>query len=255
MCKLMIVDDERLERQALRIILKRRFLNLCILEDAKNGVEAIQLATRFKPDIILMDIQLPGKNGMSVQKEIIQFLPNVKTIIITALEEFNCAQTALKYGVLDYLLKPARTSDIELAVDKAIKSINQVSLLDSISSKPATSSKKAINSILNYIHANYNQPLTLNEIANYTHLNPQYLSRYFKETVGMTFTMYLTNLRIETAKKLLINSDKSITQIALEVGYSDPSYFSKVFDKHVKSSPYKFKMRYYNRHDIKSGQK
>ncbi|TYR80250.1 helix-turn-helix domain-containing protein [Priestia megaterium] len=246
MCRLMIVDAEPLERQALRLILKRKFLNLTILEDAKNGVEAIKLANRFKPDIILMDIQLPGKNGFSVQREIMKVLPNVKIIIITAAEDFNCVQTALKHDVLDYLLKPARTLDIELAVDKAIKSINQVSLLDSISSKPARSSKQAINSILDYIHKNYNQPLTLNEIAQHSHLNPQYLSRYFKETVGMTFTMYLTNLRIENAKKLLINSDKSITQIALEVGYPDPSYFSKVFDKHVKYSPYKFKKRYYN---------
>lgn len=242
----MIIDDDPLERKALRIILKRKFLNLKIGKDAKNGTEAIQFIHQFKPDIILMDIELPGTNHLNLQREITKALPQSKIIINTSVEDFTYAQAALRSGVLNYLVKPTRPAQIERAVDKAIKAINQVSLLDSISSKRATSSKEAIHSILNYIHNNYNQPLTLSAIAEHAHLNPQYLSRYFKETVGMTFTMYVTHLRIEQSKKLLMHSNKSITQIALEVGYPDPAYFSKVFDKHVKCSPYKFKQTHYN---------
>lgn len=96
MYKLMIVEDEPLERKALRIILKKEFYNIDIIEDSKNGEEAVLKAKVFKPDIILMDIKMPEKTGLDAQKEIIEFLPNVKTIIITAYEQFSYAQTAIK---------------------------------------------------------------------------------------------------------------------------------------------------------------
>ncbi|KYH29507.1 MULTISPECIES: response regulator transcription factor [Clostridium] len=246
MYKLMIVEDEPLERKALRIILKKEFYNIDIIEDSKNGEEAVLKAKVFKPDIILMDIKMPEKTGLDAQKEIIEFLPNVKTIIITAYEQFSYAQTAIKYGVIDYLLKPIRPIDLKMVVNKALKSIEKVDSIKVKDLKSKDISENTIKAVLKYIDNNYSRDISLNTVANHVHLNSQYLSRYFKQKLGITFTQYVTNLKIEKAKKLLINTDKSITQVSMEVGFSDVSYFSKVFYKNENLSPYKFKCKYKN---------
>jgi len=241
MYKLMIVEDEPLERQALRVILQRNFFNIEIKTDSTNGDEAILNAKIFRPDIILMDIKMPEKTGLDAQKEIINFLPNVKTIIMTAYEKFEYAQKSIKYGAMDYLLKPVRPVDLRASVEKAIKSIDKIDSQNIISLKSQEVSGDVIKATLKYINNNYNQQISLESVAEFVHLNSQYLSRYFKQKVGITFTQYIKNLRIENAKKLLTRSSKSITQISLEVGYFDAAYFSKVFSSQEKQSPYKFR--------------
>ncbi|MCJ7689860.1 MAG: AraC family transcriptional regulator, partial [Clostridiaceae bacterium] len=122
-----------------------------------------------------------------------------------------------------------------------IKSIDNTDSQNIVSLKPQQISSNTITAALKYINNNYNQEINLDAVAAFVHLNSQYLSRYFKQKVGMTFTQYIKNLRIENAKKLLASSDKSITQISLEVGYFDAAYFSKVFSRQEKQSPYKFR--------------
>lgn len=241
MYKLLIAEDEPLERRALRIILGREFQNIEIVEDAKNGTDAVKNAKLYKPDLILMDIKMPDKTGIEAQEEIIEFLPKVKTIIITAYGDFNYAQKAIKHGVVDYLLKPVKPSDLRSSIEKALSTMERFPSIKAEEFNTADSTDDLITKAINYVHANYNQPLTLKEAADLIHLNTQYFSRYFKRKTGSTFTQYITKIRIENAKKLLLNTDKPISQIALEVGYSDPTYFSKVFVKCETQSPYKYK--------------
>lgn len=133
-----------------------------------------------------------------------------------------------------------------MVVNKALKSIEKVDSIKVKDLKSKDISENTIKAVLKYIDNNYSRDISLNTVANHVHLNSQYLSRYFKQKLGITFTQYVTNLKIEKAKKLLINTDKSITQVSMEVGFSDVSYFSKVFYKNENLSPYKFKCKYKN---------
>lgn len=111
MYKLLIVDDEAFERKVIRFMLKKSFTNIEIVDDATNGEDAILLAKKHKPNIIIMDIKMPEKNGLEAQQAIMQFNPNVKTIILTAFDNFNFAQNAIKLGVVDYILKPIKPDE------------------------------------------------------------------------------------------------------------------------------------------------
>lgn len=241
MYKLMIVEDEPLERLALRKIIQRMYFNIDILQDAKNGTEAIEIAKLYQPDIILMDIRMPETTGLEAQKRIIKFLSHVKTIILTAYSEFSYAQEAIQHGVIDYLLKPVKPEDLKKSIDKAIENLERMHAPGSRNSKAELVGENIIKSALNYIEKNFAQELKLNTVAEFVHLNPQYFSRYFKKEVGLTFTEYVNKLRIEKAKKLLLETNKPIYRIAMEVGFSDPAYFNKVFLKMEKQPPYKFK--------------
>lgn len=86
---------------------------------------------------------------------------------------------------------------------------------------------------LTYIHDNYNQNISLSEVANHIYRSPEYLSRLFKEQVGENFSVYLMLLRLNMAKKLLIETNRSVTDIAFEVGYSSHNYFSRCYKKYM----------------------
>lgn len=119
MIKLLIVDDEQIERDGLEAIIQRGFPEL-IIEKAKNGKIAVQMAREFKPDIILMDIKMPGMNGIEAVERISGEFPDTKFVMVTAFESFEYARQAIKLGVKDYLLKPNKASEIVATVDKVI---------------------------------------------------------------------------------------------------------------------------------------
>lgn len=90
---------------------------------------------------------------------------------------------------------------------------------------------------LRYIDGHFEEELTLESMAKYTNVSPQYFSKKFKEKVGMNFVDYLTKLRMNKAVEALRYTDKTIQEICYEVGYKDPNYFSRVFKKNIGISP------------------
>lgn len=95
-----------------------------------------------------------------------------------------------------------------------------------------------------YIADNYNNPeLSINDIATHISIHKNYLSSLFKRDMGVTFTQYLMQKRLEQATVLLKNTDYSIANIANMVGYVDPLYFSKLFKKYNNLSPLNYRKK------------
>lgn len=92
-----------------------------------------------------------------------------------------------------------------------------------------------------YISEKFNTPLSLEEVATHVHLHPSYFSTIFKNVTGSSFKEYLNKIRIEESKLLLLNTDFSIIDIAIAVGFEDQSYFSKVFKKFTGTTPKQFR--------------
>lgn len=122
MIKLLIVDDEQIEREGMKAILNRAFPNL-IIAQANNGHKAVELAESFCPDLVLMDIQMPGVNGLEAVEQILADFPHIKFIMVTAFDTFNYVQSALKLGAKDYILKPSKVSEIRATVGKVLEQI------------------------------------------------------------------------------------------------------------------------------------
>lgn len=122
MIKLLIVDDEQIEREGMQAILNRSFPEL-IIEQARNGKVAVEMVEEFMPDLVLMDIMMPGMNGLEAIEHISAYHSDIKFVMVTAYDMFDYARTALKLGVKDYLLKPSRPSEIIETVGKVLKEI------------------------------------------------------------------------------------------------------------------------------------
>ncbi|MFV0362397.1 MAG: response regulator [Suipraeoptans sp.] len=106
MFKLLICDDEGIVRESLQYIVSNSFGDECKCMIAKNGRQAIEIAEEFRPDIIMMDIQMPGINGIEAMQEIRSENKNVVFVVLTAYDKFEYSQAAIDLGVFSYLTKP-----------------------------------------------------------------------------------------------------------------------------------------------------
>ena len=95
---------------------------------------------------------------------------------------------------------------------------------------------------INYIDANYDKPITLAEIARASYLSVSRLAHLFKEQMGITIIDYLTSVRIERAKQLLLATDQNCTEICFQVGYNNQSYFTRTFKELVGMTPRQFRV-------------
>ncbi len=121
----LIVDDEPLARERLRHLIRRTENFTALEHEASNGRDAIDICTRFQPDIILLDIRMPVMGGLEVARRIAQMEKPPAVIFCTAYD--NHAVEAFEAQAVGYLLKPIRQDDLERALERASK-LNRVQL-------------------------------------------------------------------------------------------------------------------------------
>ncbi|MDK2808939.1 MAG: two-component system, response regulator YesN [Clostridiales bacterium] len=110
-------------------------------------------------------------------------------------------------------------------------------LINSVQSSRLKIRSDAVNSAIRYMEEHYMEEISLEEIARYIGISPQHFSKLFKEETGSNYIDWLTNLRLDIAKRLLSEGDISVKEVCYRVGYNDPNYFSRIFRKVVHVSP------------------
>ena len=126
-------------------------------------------------------------------------------------------------------------------IDTLIAPLCSMLELAYIKNADVTAEESQISQIVAYIKRTHTQDITLDEVCRHFSCSHSHLSHTFKKSVGMSFREYITHLRIEDAKTLLLHSRLGVTEIALSVGFSDSNYFSNVFKKSVGTSPLSFR--------------
>ncbi|AJY74225.1 response regulator transcription factor [Paenibacillus beijingensis] len=443
MYRVMIADDEALEREGLEWIVRNMMPGEFEIIHAENGRIAIERAEEHHPQIVLMDVNMPGIRGLDAIREIKSRLPDTKFVLVTAYDYFSYAQEALSLGVKEYIVKPAkrthvvetlkrlveeldserskRTEELELrhtvsrliplaenelalmimvhqivdadagqlaewldfpldggcavvvAFPKDVYTRDKKKIYDSVRSFAKTSGPDCIVSSLidrhmaiflrtppaaagevwkqetirygeelisrakrqldmtlfvgigsaqsgteglhqsyfeavfastyfehggkachfddlkkgsgvplpvpgegslnesalhrsyvvsalqrnreereqqtltvldrakSYIQERFTEDISLEEVAEYVHLNPFYLSKILKQQIGETFIDLVTRLRIEKAKALMASESLSLKEVCFEVGYKDPNYFSRVFKRVTGITPSEYR--------------
>ncbi len=142
----------------------------------------------------------------------------------------------MRYGFVTEL---ARIRDQETLCLWVVKVLER--LLDGIYETRHVKNYKRLSKALDFIEAHCGEPLTVEQIAKEVYLSPSRLSHVIKSELGITVVDYISKVRIERSKVLLKDRELPISQIALEVGFPDQSYFTKVFKKIEKCTPMKFR--------------
>ncbi len=125
MYKIMLADDEGIVIDSLKFLIEKKFGDQCIIDYAKTGRSVIELAERFRPDIAIMDIQMPGINGIDAMKEIQETNRNIVFIVMSAYDKFDYAQEVIKMGgVLEYITKPMEQTSFITTLKKAMNKVD-----------------------------------------------------------------------------------------------------------------------------------
>jgi two-component system response regulator NreC len=113
----LIVDDHEVVREGLRLSLSRAS-HIRVIGEASDGAEAISLVERRKPDVVVMDVRMPGMDGLEATKEILKRVPGTAVLIFTAYSERALLDRALDSGAKGYILKEAPHDDLLRAIDR-----------------------------------------------------------------------------------------------------------------------------------------
>lgn len=242
MSVILIVEDEILEQEFLRTIVLDELQPDDVLLTCDNGMEAVSIAKQHRPDIILMDVRIPELDGISAIQEIRKFLPNACISVLSAYSDFSYAQKAISLRVFEYLLKPIKPTEFKEVFLRMMNYVTEGRMQaedtpEIIPAEPASDRQQFIEESLKYIKEHFKERLTLEMVASKVFVNPKYFSHVFKKEMGVAFTEYVIGLRIQYACKLLETTNYHAYRISIECGFSDPSYFNRVFCAQMNMTP------------------
>lgn len=241
----MIVDDERVIVDGFLQLVNWSKIGCEVVATAYDGVMAINEILRLKPDIVVIDINMPLLNGLDAVKKVSKELSKTAFIIVSGYDNFDYVREALMLRVADYLLKPVDFDLFEALIERIRRERFDFSseLLSEANDETfeAPVSLPMINRIVAYVNDHLAGDLRLKTLAAEFYMNPYYLSQYFKSKTGMNYYAYITHLRIERAKRLLDTTDMRIADIAMHVGFNEYRTFTKIFNKIEGQSPSDYK--------------
>ena len=234
---LLIADDENLELKVLEKTVKKYFVDELEIFTASNGRKASQICDEVRPDIALLDIEMPGMNGIELAKYIKEKNTECIIIFITAYDRFDYAIEAMHIKAFDYLLKPWKEERLCELINTAIENVRSMQKTDSI-----VHSQKDI--IKDYIDRNYKKDISAKDVAGILGYSDVYFSKVFKQLFDDNFINYLTKIRIDRAKVLLKDVSFNIKEVGKSVGYADSNYFTKVFKRSIGMSPSEYRSKH-----------
>ena len=237
--KVLIVDDEKPVRDSIKLLVNWEEYNIDIVLEAENGQEAIQIIKKETPELVLSDIMMPTTDGVQLMEWIYNSKYQCKVIAISGYTDYDYIRQIFLHGGSDYILKPIQPEKLYSALKKSISDIEK----EKFENTPILSEPTVFNQIKVYINQNYNQELSLKDIAAKFHFSEVYLSHKFKKVYGITLVQYIKSVRINHAKKYLLHSQKKVSEIANLVGYDDVKYFSRVFKEMEDTSPFEYRKK------------
>ncbi len=258
MFRLMIADDEKVVLNGIRNVIDWESLGIKVAACDEDGNEFYEKAIEYMPDIALVDIRMPGMDGLTAIEKLRSKLPHCQFIIFTAYEDFAYAKRALELGVMAYITKPVLKNEVIEKVMLAQERLraqrraereleNMVSEgreLDADSNGMlAGEEPAAIDLIKRYMKSHVDSAYTLMDVAEYMQMNPAYLSRYFKEKTHETFLEYDKKLKMERASDLLLSTNMKTYEIAGQLGYKSVQHFSRIFKEYTKMTPMEYRKR------------
>lgn len=241
--KLLIVDDEDNIRTGIETYIRINSKLIDNIYTARNGTEALEKIIQYKPDLMLIDVQMPYKDGLTVMKEAKAAGICPKTIILSGYDEFQYAQKAVRYGASDYLLKPCRPTEILSKLEGLIehKETMEEAAINIEHKSDEKQTNRFVDMAVEYINDNYMQNLTLTLVADNVGVTSAYLSTLFAQTLDYGFIDYLNKVRIDRACNYLYDNQLKTYEVAYKVGFHDEKYFTKVFKKVTGMSPSQFR--------------
>lgn len=242
--KYFVVEDEHLIRKNLIKKIESLNLPLTLAGEASNGMDARLNIEKVCPNLVITDIRMPQYSGIELAEYLHKNYPHIKIIILSGYDDFSYAQSAIKFQVKDYLLKPVTIEALSESLNKILIGMQAESgEIESLCIDTHKLEPKSIYELLEeYLLKHYQDDITIGGLAERFGFTQEYLGKIFKKYSGETLSKYLIKLRMNKAKMLLIeNPEIEIQKIGELVGYKDGYYFSRAFKSYTGIQPSEYR--------------
>ena len=235
--RVLLVDDEIMIREGFKRLFDWDEYGCEVAGEAADGMEALSRIYALLPDIVIMDINIPILNGLKVIQLARIKHPETAFVIVSGYDDFSYCREALRLKITDYILKPVNYEEFGACIDNL-----KIAMFQSQTAhQSAQPEERPIQSLTRYLQEHLDEEISLSVLAEKFHLSAQYISQLFKSEIGVGFLAYLTSIRIEQAKKLLLGTNLSIAEVSERSGYGDYRVFTKVFKKSEGITPSQYR--------------
>ena len=253
MYQILVAEDESLERKVLCKTLRKHFGDLCLIHEAKNGREAVEQFLIHRPQVAILDIEMPGVSGLEAARQIRESGHPCMILFLTAFDKFSYAREAITLRALDYLLKPCQEQELILTVEEALH------LYDRLGTNPDAFLRGDVSegageedladrrmgqireNIERYIREHYNTEISMQSVARAMNYSDAYFCKLFKQCFKVNFSAWLNEYRIDRAREMLQNTRLSVREVSTACGYSDANYFARVFKRITGKTPSEYR--------------
>ncbi len=265
--RVLIADDEERICELIKFLGDFQEEGMECLPFAKTGKEALERVEKELPELLITDIKMPVFSGLHIAKEIARKKLPTKVIIVSAYSDFSYAKEGIQAGVSDYLLKPIKKKELLESIRKIKEELKEKEFIEENIEEKAEETimiqgrlreslsessieKKAKEDLFldapyshlvslskKFIDQYFEEDIGLEEVAEHCKVSASYLSTQFKKELSLGVNKYISSLRMEKAKQLLVETNLSITEIASRLFYYDTKYFSKCFLEKMGMNP------------------
>jgi len=253
MIKTLVVEDEEVIRKGFVHDNDWALMGVSIIGDASDGKDGLEKILKLKPDLVFVDIRMPGMNGLQMLRAA-KTHHKFKAIILTSHAKFEYAQEAIRCGVVDYLLKPvdkyilkALMAEVKVAIRDEMAYLQYVenkselrASVELLLSELPDVTNPHVAEVVSRINNEYFKPLQFSVISSELNVSEGYLSRKFKQETGLTFLDALNRRRVYNAIELIKTGKDCMYQVAEKTGFSNYEHFHTVFKKYLGLPPKKF---------------
>ena len=239
----LIVEDNVDVAHYIKTCLKGKYQ----IEHALNGAIGIKVALENIPDVIISDVMMPEKDGFEVCAHLKtnELTDHIPIIMLTAKATFEDRLKGLSHGADAYITKPFEKAELLTRIDqlillreKMLSKFKKTGLDRLLNENIKNSETKFLNKIITVIHDNIIEadfgPV---QLALQLHLSESQLYRKLKATSGKSTAVFIRSIRLQKGKELIQTTDKTISEVAFDVGFNDPSYFSRAFKEEFGLAP------------------
>ena len=248
--RILIVDDERMISEWMQYCIEKH-PDCQVVGCAKNGEEALELFRKMTPDVVFTDIKMPVMDGIELSRRVKETfaISHIPFLMLTAKTSQEARLESYRMGVDEYLLKPFDETLLLARIQNILENRKRYQRkftldmdVDVLNMEEESGDKKFLNQVMEVIKENYkNSYFEVSDFCEAVGVSKSLLNKKLQNLIGQSAGQFIRNYRLNIARELILKNretkNMNIAEVAYEVGFNDPKYFTRCFTKHFNVTP------------------